>query len=100
MCGQLIPWFLQPLLSILLRVPLYFVRKTGWAATTSLIKGWLAQIEQEEKEHISEKDSRVPYNLVTSFIRVSRRLRGSEKLDEGQLSAFINFFVSPSFGSL
>jgi hypothetical protein len=100
MCGQLTPWFLQPLLSIFLRVPLYFVQKRGWAATTSLIKEWLAQIKQEEKEQISEKDSRVPYNLVTSFIRVSHRLRGAEELDEGHLSAFINFFVSPFFGSL
>ncbi|GFG03407.1 lanosterol 14-alpha demethylase [Aspergillus udagawae] len=93
MCGQLTPWFLQPLISIFLRIPLYFVQKRGWAATTSLIKEWQAQIKQEEKEQISEKVSRVPYNLVTSFIRVSHRLRGSEELDEGHLSAFINLFV-------
>ncbi|KAF7168859.1 hypothetical protein CNMCM5623_001801 [Aspergillus felis] len=92
-CGQLIPWFLQPLLSIFLKVPLYFARKRGWAATTVLIKEWQAQIEQEEREHISEKDSRVPYNMVTSFIRVSRRLYGPKKLDEEHLSAVINLFV-------
>jgi hypothetical protein len=99
-CGQFIPWFLQPLLSTFLKVPLYFVRKRVWAATTALIKEWLAQMEQEEREHISQKDSRVPYNMVTSFIRVSRRLYGPKKLDEEHLSTLINFFVSHTFGSL
>jgi hypothetical protein len=96
-CGQLIPWFLQPLLSIFLKVPLYFARKKVWATTTTLTKEWLAQIEQDEREHISEKDSRVPHNVVTSFIRVSRSLRLSQNLDEEYLSTISNLFVSPLF---
>ncbi|RHZ67371.1 uncharacterized protein CDV56_109530 [Aspergillus thermomutatus] len=92
-CGQLIPWFLQPLLSTCLRVPLYFARKRVWATTTQLVKEWLAQIEQEEREQISEEDSRVPYNLVTSFIRVSRRLYGTEELNKEKLSVVINLFA-------
>jgi hypothetical protein len=96
-CGQLIPWFLQPLLGACFSVPLHFVRKRVLATTTPLVKEWLAQIRQEEREQVPEKDSRVPYNAVTSFIRVARKVYGCEMVDEERLSLIILIFVSPSF---
>jgi hypothetical protein len=96
-CGQLIPWFLQPLLGACFSVPLHFIRKRALATTTPLVKEWIAQIRQEEREQVPEKDSRVPYNAVTSFIRVARRVYGCENVDEERLSLVILIFVSPSF---
>ncbi|KAF4240540.1 hypothetical protein CNMCM8980_000199 [Aspergillus fumigatiaffinis] len=91
-CGQLIPWFLQPLLGACFSVPLHFIRKRALATTTPLVKEWIAQIRQEEREQVPEKDSRVPYNAVTSFIRVARRVYGCENVDEERLSLVILIF--------
>ncbi|GFF95061.1 hypothetical protein IFM53868_07828 [Aspergillus udagawae] len=96
-CGQLTPWFLQPLLGTFFRIPLHFAQQRVWAATGPLIQEWLTQIEQEEREHISEKDSRVPYNVVTSFIRESRRLYGPKKLNVENLSLYVNLLTAIPF---
>lgn len=47
--AQLLPWFLQPVLSIFFRVPLLLAFRTLSSYTGPLVAQWLAQIEQEDK---------------------------------------------------
>ncbi|GFF37084.1 lanosterol 14-alpha demethylase [Aspergillus udagawae] len=98
-CGQLTPWFLQPLLGAFFRVLLYFAQRRLWIATEPLIKEWLAQVELEEQEQVSDKNSRVPYNIATSFIRESRRIYGSNGLNKEKLLMAINLFTIIPFMS-
>jgi hypothetical protein len=92
-CAQLLPWFLQPVLSIFFRIPLNFALWILSSYTKPLITQWLAQIEQEDRESDSNS-SQVPYNLATSFIRIARKHIGHGKLNALQIISCLNQVAS------
>ncbi|KAL5363166.1 cytochrome P450 [Aspergillus floccosus] len=88
-----------PLLGAFFRVLLYFAQRRVWIATEPLIKEWLAQIELEEQEQVSDENSKVPYNVATSFIRESRRIYRPNGLEKEKLLMAINLFTIIPFMS-
>jgi hypothetical protein len=87
--AQLLPWFLQPVLSMLFRIPLYFAFRTLSLYTKPLITEWMAQVEQEDAE-LGNNGSEVPYNLATSVIRIARK----HNIDAQRITSCINEIVS------
>ncbi|KAL4868256.1 hypothetical protein BDV12DRAFT_170032 [Aspergillus spectabilis] len=98
-CAQLLPWFLQPVLSIFFRIPLKFALWILSSYTKPLITHWLTQIEQEDGE-LGSNSSEVPYNLATSFIRIARKHTGNGKKNIPQIISCINQIAILPFGTL
>lgn len=91
--AQLLPWFLQPVLSIFFRIPLRLSFRALSSYTEPLITQWLAGIEQEDKGK-SLNTSELPYNLAITFIRVARKFLDRGNLNGPELTNYINQIVS------
>lgn len=95
--AQLLPWFLQPILSIFFRIPLRLAFRVLSSYTEPLVTQWLARIEQEDKGKSLNTSEVLPYNLAVTFIRVARKILDHDNLNGRELTYHINQIVSVKY---
>ncbi|KAL4881714.1 cytochrome P450 [Aspergillus karnatakaensis] len=98
--AQLLPWFLQPIVSVFFRIPLKFAIWRLSLYTKPLTTRWLKQIVEEESQTNTES-TKVPYNMATTFIRIAQKQNrsGQYKIDAYKITSCLNQIAMLPFGT-
>lgn len=77
--GQLIPWFIQPIISPFLKFICDIVRQRCFMSIRPTFERWYEQILQELRDGLQNPD--VPYNFATTLMRTALKVDGRKSMD-------------------
>lgn len=90
--GQLIPWYIQPIISPFLKFICDTIRMQCFKSIRPIFKTWYDKILQEQKDGAC--DPTVPYNFATSLMRTSLKTNDQKRADVPTMFTSILIMVS------
>lgn len=92
--GQLVPWFIQPIISPFIKFICDFVRQRCFTSIRPTLDRWYEQILQEQRDGVQNPD--VPYNFATTLMRTALKVDDKKRMDAPMMFSLILYTVSQS----